>query len=248
MFDLHGKIALVTGAGRGMGRGIARCLGKQGAALLINDFFAERAEEAVTELRASGVKAEPAKGDITSPEDRARLFERTRSSLGGGIDILVNNAGVNALGMPLKKMEELDESEYRKQIEINHLGVIAMTKLALPHMREKSWGRIVNITSESWRLSLDFGLTHYASAKAAMVGFTRMASRELGPHGITINAISLGTMDNWDDFKGIAARGTSVGRAGSPDDVGALAVYLASNEASWITGQVIALNGGSLVA
>jgi NAD(P)-dependent dehydrogenase (short-subunit alcohol dehydrogenase family) len=248
MFDLHGKIALVTGAGRGMGCGIARCLGRQGAALLINDFFPERAENAVAELRAGGIRAEAAQGDVTNPGDRARLFELAHASLGGGIDILVNNAGVNAQGMPLKKMEELDEGEYRKQIEINHLGVIAMVKLALPHMREKGWGRIVNITSESWRLPLDFGLTHYASAKAAMVGFTRVASRELGPHGITVNAISLGTMDNWDDFKGIAARSTSVGRAGSADDVGALAVYLASNEASWITGQVIALNGGSLVA
>jgi len=245
MFDLTGKVALVTGAGQGMGLGIARALARQGAAVAVNDIVSERATAAAAKMDGARVIAAP--GDVTAPDDRASMFETVRAAF-GAVDILVNNAGVITGGMPIRKFETLDEGDFRAQIELNYLAVTGMTRLALPHMRAARWGRIINITSESWRLGLDFGLTHYASAKAAMVGFTRMASREFGPGGVTINAISLGTMNNFDDFSGIAERSTAVGRAGTPDDVGALAVYLASVEASWITGQVIALNGGSNVS
>lgn len=243
LFDLTGRTALVTGAGRGMGFGIAQALARQGANVVVNDFFADRAEDAVAKLLSQNLKVVAAVGDLTKRDTPAALVAVAERHF-GPVDILVNNAGVLAEGMPLKKFEDLTDEDFDSNIALNYRATMAMTRAVLAGMRTRRFGRIVNISSESWRIGLNLGLIAYASAKAAAVSFTRHLAVEAGRDGITVNALSLGAMNNW-GYEEYAAKTTAVGRAGTPDDVGAAVAYLVSNEASWMTGQVIALNGGS---
>lgn len=246
LFDLTGRTAVVTGAGRGMGFGIAQALARQGANVVVNDYFADRAEDAVAKLLLAKLHATAAVGDLTQPQTPATIVAAAERRF-GPVDILVNNAGVLAEGMPLKKFEDLTDQDIDANIALNYRATMAMTRAVLAGMRARQWGRIVNISSESWRIGLDMGLIAYASAKAAAVSFTRHLAVETGHDGVTANVLSLGTMNNW-GYDTIALRTTAIGRAGTPDDVGAAVAYLVSNEASWMTGQVIALNGGSLTA
>lgn len=247
LFDLTGRVALVTGAGRGMGLGVARALAVQGASVAINDYFPERAEAAAKALQAEGLKAFPAPGDITRPEIREQVVTAVRQGL-GEIDILVNNAGVPQ-GMPdsLRQFKDLREEDFELQLDLNLHAVTGLTRLVIGGMCERGFGRVVIISSESWRVGLAFGLSNYAAAKAAALGFMRHLAHEVGRDGVTANALSLGTMNNFPGYE-TQAKATPVGRAGSPDDVGAAVAYLASSEAAWMTGQVLALNGGSVTA
>jgi len=243
MFDLQGRTALITGAGQGMGIGIVEALARQGACVYINDLFDERVAAQVAAMQSKGYNVKAAGGDITDPDWIKQIVK-----LSGGIDILVNNAGV-PVGMPgvLRPFEEMTTDDFERQFKLNFYAIVNLTRVVLPSMIERGHGRILMISSESWRLGQSLGLSDYASSKAATIGFMRTLSAELGKKGVTVNALSLGAMNNhgYDD---IAAKVTAVGRAGTPDDVGAAAVYLVSNEASWMTGQTIALNGGSCTA
>lgn len=243
-FDYVGRVVLVTGAGQGMGVGIARTLGSLGARVLINDFYPERAESAARALRAEGCEATPAPGDITLETTAADLCALAQAQY-GAIDTLVNNAGV-PLGMStsLRTFDHLLEVDFDRQLELNFRAVVRLCRAVLPSMRAMGFGRIVTISSESWRHGQSMGLSDYAAAKAATIGFMRNLCKEVGPHGITVNVLSLGAMNNY-GYDDIAKRVTAVGRAGSPEDVGAAVAYLAAREASWMTGQTIALNGGS---
>lgn len=247
LFDLTGRVALVTGAGQGMGLGIVRALATQGARVLLNDFHADRAEAAAASLRAEGLEVTAAPGDITAagaPEALAALARDTY----GEIDTLVNNAGV-PLGMStsLRTFEHLGTADFERQLDLNFRAVVGLCRAVLPAMRARKFGRIVTISSESWRLGQAMGLTDYAAAKAATIGFMRNLCKEVGPDGVTANVLSLGAMNNY-GYDEIARKVTAVGRAGTPEDVGAAVAYLVSTEASWMTGQVIPLNGGSATA
>jgi NAD(P)-dependent dehydrogenase (short-subunit alcohol dehydrogenase family) len=243
MFDLKDRKALITGAGQGMGFGIAKALAKHGAHVFINDLYEDRTAKAVKNLNDLGLSATPLPGDITDPEIRGQFKEYT-----GNIDILVNNAGVPE-GMPtsLAHADKLAEADYQKQMDLNHHAVRALCALYLPGMRETGHGRILIITSESHRLGLSMGLSHYAAAKSATLGYMRALAAEVGHDGVTVNALSLGTMNNFDGHER-AATSTLIGRAGTPEDVGAAALYLVSDEAGWMTGQTIPLNGGACTA
>lgn len=247
LFNLKGRTALVTGSGQGMGLGITQALARQGADVFINDIFEDRVSDAVEAGTKSGLKLHRAPADVTDKSEREAMLDKIASSH-GGVDILVNNAGV-PVGMPnsMKPFHDMSEEDYDRQLSLNFKAVIALIKAVLPHMLEQGHGRILNITSESWRLGQGMGLSDYASAKAAGVGLMRTIAAEYGRKGITINALSLGAMNNF-GYDEIAAKITAVGRAGTPDDVGAAAAYLVSDEASWMTGQTIALNGGSCTA
>lgn len=248
LFQMDGLVALVTGAGQGMGLGVATALATQGAQVVINDFYPERAEAAVKQLKEAGLtQVCAAPGDITRPEVRQQLI-RTAEETFGNIDILVNNAGVPP-GMPdsLRPFQELEEDDFERQLDLNLRAITGLCRGVLPAMQEKGFGRIVIISSESWRAGLPFGLTNYAAAKSAALGFMRHLAHEVGRQGITANAVSLGTMNNFGDYAEYA-KATAVGRTGTPMDVGAAVAYLASREASWFSGQVIALNGGSITA
>ena len=244
--DLSGRVALITGAGRGMGLGVARTLGRLGAKVAVNDYFADRAQAAAQGLLAEGLQAVAVPGDITRPEVREAVVAATRSAF-GDVDLLINNAGVPpGMESNLRKFRDLTEADFEQQLDLNLRAITGLTRLVLPAMIERGFGRIVIVSSESWRVGIAFGLTNYAAAKAAALGFMRQLSHEVGRKGVTVNAVSLGTMNNFGYDE--QAKATAVGRAGTPEDVGALVAYLVSNEAGWMTGQTLPLNGGAITA
>ena len=244
MFRLDGRVALVSGAGRGMGLGVARALAAQGAKVVVNDYFPDRAATAVQALRESGLTVCAAPGDITQADVRQQIVATARAEF-GTIDILVHNAGVPpGMESSLRQFKDLTDEDFEKQLDLNLHAITGLTRLVIGDMADRGWGRIVIVSSESWRIGLKFGLTNYAAAKAAALGFMRQLAHEVGRQGVTVNAVSLGTMNNF-GYDEIAKNTTAVGRAGTPEDVGAAVAWLASNEASWYTGQTMALNGGS---
>ena len=247
LFNLSGRVALVTGSGQGMGLGAVRALCRQGASVVINDYYPERAESAAAALKAEGFSVCAAPGDITLPEVREQIVATARREF-GEIDILVNNAGVPP-GMPnsLRTFKDLGDEDFERQLDLNLRAILGLTRLVVDGMCTRGFGRIVVITSESWRNGMAMGLSNYAAAKSAALGFMRHLAHEVGRQGVTANALSLGAMNNF-GYDEIAKRNTAVGRAGTADDVGAAVAYLVSSEASWMSGQVIALNGGSCTA
>lgn len=246
MFRLDGKVALISGAGRGMGLGVAQTLARQGATVIINDFYADRAEAASQTLRSEDLHAHAATADMT---DRSAIFAMLEGLLAehGGIDIFVHNAGIPAQGWGYNKFLESPPAEWDAWLQLNLHGLMHACQAILPSMIERHWGRIVAINSDASRTATGMGLCAYGAAKAAAVGFIRNLSGEVGRSGITANALSLGTMNNWEGSERLAHKITSVGRAGSPQDVGTAVAYLASSEAEWVNGQVLPVNGGSLV-
>ena len=247
MFRLDAKVALVSGAGRGMGFGVAQTLARQGATVLINDFYPERAEAAAQLLRSEGLQAHAAAADMT---DRGAVFAMAAQLAAGhgAIDVFVHNAGISAQGWGYSPFLESPPSEWDAWLQLNLHGLMHACQALLPAMIERRWGRIVAINSDAARTATGMGLCAYGAAKAAAVGFILNLSGEVGRHGITVNALSLGTMNNWEGAEQIARKSASVGRAGSPQDVGAAVAYLASPEAEWVNGQVLPVNGGGLVS
>ncbi|GAC13990.1 SDR family NAD(P)-dependent oxidoreductase [Aliiglaciecola lipolytica] len=246
VFSLQGQVALVTGAGKGMGIGIARMLGKLGASVAVNDLYEDRAQDTADMLVDEGIDAFPAHADVTQYESvktmvTSILQHKTK------IDILVSNAGVPADGMGYKKFLDSSIEDWQKFVNLNMFGLMNCCHAVVPGMKERSYGRVIAITSESWRAGLPMGIAAYAASKAGAVGFIRHLAAETGRSGVTVNALSLGTMNNWDSDT-LAKKTCFVPRAGSPEDVGAGVAYFASKEAEWVTGQVLPLNGGSLTA
>ena len=246
MFRLDGKVALVSGAGRGMGFGVAQMLAQQGATVIVNDFFADRAEAGAEALRSEGFKAFGAVADMT---DREAVFAMVKNLLAehGSIDVFVHNAGIPAQGWGYTPFLESPPSEWDAWLQLNLHGLMHASQAILPSMIERGWGRIIAVNSDAARTATGMGLCAYGAAKAAAIGFIRNLSGEVGRHGVTANALSLGTMNNWEGSEQVARKSASVKRAGSPQDVGAAIVYLASPEAEWVNGQVLPVNGGSLV-
>ena len=246
LFSLEGQVALVTGAGRGMGLGIAETLARLGATVAINDFYPERAEAAVRQLTEQGLNAVAAPADVTNYEAVEAMVRNIEAQL-GRLDIFVSNAGVPVDGMGYCKFIESSREDWERFVNLNMFGLMNACHCIVPGMIERGYGRIIAITSESWRAGLPMGIAAYAASKAGAVGFIRHLAAETGRKGITVNALSLGTMNNWDSEE-LAKKTCFVPRAGSPQDVGAGVAYFASREASWVTGQVLPLNGGSLTA
>ena len=242
MFDLAGRTALVTGAGRNVGAGIAGCLAAQGATVAVNDYYPGRATETAAAIRAAGGSAIAAPADLTDPTAVRSMVLAVESEL-GSVDILVNNAGIPAEGLDMGRFRDLEVSEWEPIIALNLYGVLHCVKSVVDGMCERGWGRIITISSEAGRHGLPSGLAIYGAAKAGAVGFTRHLAHEVGRFGVTANAVSLGTMDNV-EVREQTLKATPTRRAGTPDDVGAAVCYLASDEASWVTGQNLPVNGG----
>ena len=253
MFDLTGKVALVTGAGQGVGTGIATALASQGASVAVNDVVPGRAEACAAQLTANlaseitpQIIASPF--DVTSLEE-AQLGVAEAASKLGPIDILVNNAGnAGAHDFNPTHFSELDPSNWEKFIAVNLIGVMNCTKAVLPAMQDRNWGRIITVSSGAGLSGLNIGVSIYGAAKGGSIAFMRHIAIENAKMGITANSLALGLMDTISDPEVTQhlARGIPVGRLGSPDDIGPACVWLASDEAAWITNQTIGINGGSL--
>lgn len=246
MFELKGRVTLVTGAGRNIGAGIARALAAGGAAVAVNDFFPDRARSVADEIHRAGGKSIAVPADVTDFAAVRRMVDETRAAL-GPVDILVNNAGIPPTGMTPIKFREMPIEDWDKYLKINLYGVLYCVKAVLDSMCERGWGRIITISSEGYRSGAGMGICLYSAGKAGAVGFSKQLSSEVGRFGVTVNCIALAVMDTFPEARKSAA-GYPIPRPGTPEDAAAAVIYLASEEASWITGQVIPLNGGHITA
>jgi NAD(P)-dependent dehydrogenase (short-subunit alcohol dehydrogenase family) len=245
MFDLTGRVALVTGAGQSVGAGIAETLAESGAAVAVNDLFADRAEAAAKMIADAGGRAVRAPFDVTDLDAVLAGVRQVEVDL-GPVDILVNNAGIVQDGpRGLVKFRDLDPAEWHRSIDLNLYGVMNCVKATIDGMCERGFGRVVTISSGAGVQGLAIGVSTYAAGKAGAIGFMRHLALETAQFGVTANTLALGLMEN------AAGRGVPglrpaapVGRAGTGRDVGAAVVWLAA-EGEWVTGQTIGINGGS---
>jgi len=248
VFDLTGRVALVTGAGQNQGAGIARALAAQGAAVAVNDLHGERAETIAKEISARGGRALAMPFDVTElAAVRAGVARITREL--GPPDVLVNNAGVPE-GMGIAQFREMDPAIWRRYVDLNLYGVTNCCKAVIDGMCERGFGRVITISSGAGQTGLALGVSLYAAGKGGAISFMRHLALEVARFGVTANTLALGLMSNAGgaEATGALARTIPVGRLGTPEDVGAAVVYLASNEAAWLTGQTIGLNGGNLTS
>jgi NAD(P)-dependent dehydrogenase (short-subunit alcohol dehydrogenase family) len=240
-FDLSGRVALVTGAGQGVGAGIGEALAANGASVAVNDIDGKRAEAVAASLpgRAAWVEA-----DVTDPGAVGRMVGEVEDAL-GPIDILVNNAGLPAEGIRLQRFRDTKPDDWEPLLRLNLYGVLHCTHAVVARMCERGWGRIVTISSEAARQGSGYGLSLYGAGKAGAVGFSRNLAIEVASDGVTVNCLSLGTIHREGVDEERLARRYPVGRLGRPRDVAAAVLWLASEEAAWVTGQTIPVNGGS---
>jgi len=248
MFDLSQKTALITGAGQGVGAGIALALAQQGAAVAVNDIVTERSQSSAEAVRSQGGQAIAVPFDVTSPQAVNEGVASIAQQL-GPVSILVNNAGnAGANSFAPTPFSKLNPDEWQKFIAVNLFGVMNCTKAVLDDMIEYQWGRIITISSGAGQTGLTLGVSVYGAGKGAGISFMRHVAIENARNGITANSLALGLMNSVDDAGVTAtlAKSIPVGRLGTPADIGTACVWLASEEAAWVTGQTIGINGGSL--
>ena len=246
--DFAGRVAIVTGAGRGMGRAVAARLSAGGAKLVVNDLDADSAERTAGALQESGAEALATPGDVTSSADVARMVA---SALGhfGRIHVLVNNAGV----LRPTPVFDIEEEEWDMVVNGNLKSTYLCSRAVLPAMRDQGWGRIVNFSSTAGKNVSTVGGAHYTASKAAILGFTRHLAKEEAAHGITVNAVCPGLIDTEMVRSTISKERTAayassfpIARLGEPYEVAELVAFLASDKAAYITGASLDINGGDL--
>jgi 3-oxoacyl-[acyl-carrier protein] reductase len=240
-----GRVAIVTGGGRGIGRAVAVRLAKEGANVAItyrsND---AAAEEAAEEVRAAGAQSEIFQGDVATPEDVAALFEGVGEAL-GRVEILVNNAGLTRDNL----MMRMKESEFDEVLSTNLKGTYLCTRAALRPMIRARWGRIVNISSVVGLVG-NAGQANYAASKAGIIGFTKSVAREVAQRGITANVVAPGyvetelTQSLTDDIKDQIKSQVPAGRFAEAEEVAGVVAFLAGEDAGYVTGQTLAVDGG----
>ncbi|HRF02870.1 MAG TPA: SDR family oxidoreductase [Pirellulaceae bacterium] len=245
-FSLAGKVALVTGNSTGLGKGIGLALGKAGAKVPIS--YAnrlDRAEQAAEEYRAAGITTSICRADVTCERSVDELFSQIERDL-GPVDIIVVNATCD---QPLKPIEQYDWEFYKSMLDFFVKSPYLLARRALPHMKQQRHGRLINITSEVYQRSVA-PFSAYVAAKGGQIGWSRSMSQELAPFGITVNMVAPGWIPverhekDPQEMKDGYFRLIPAGRWGTPDDVANACLYFASDEASFVTGQTLCVNGG----
>lgn len=242
---LTGQTAIVTGASRGIGRAIAQELARLGAAIAVNYIHSQDyAEQVAAKCESFGSKALPVQADVSKPEDIHRLVETTSLYLGKP-DILVNNAGIASHSL----LVDTTEYEWDQVMAANLKAPFLCAKAVLPGMIRKQYGRIINMSS-IWGIAGGSGEVAYSAAKGGLISFTKALAKEMGPSGITVNAVAPGVIEtemlnrlNQEDRYNLSLE-TPVGRLGTPQDIASVVGFLALPASGFITGQVISPNGG----
>lgn len=244
---LTGKVAIVTGASKGIGAGIAKAYAAQGAAVVVNYASGrDGAERVVAEITAAGGKAIAVRGDVAKADDVRSLFAAAKEAY-GALDVLVNNAGV----FQFDALEAVTEDEFHREFNINVLGLLLATQEALKHFRAEG-GSVINISSVVSTDPVPNSVV-YSATKGAVDTITRALAKELGPRKIRVNAIAPGGVETegvhrmgiiGTDFQKQMIEQTPLGRFGQPDDIARVALFLASDDAAWVTGERIAASGG----
>ena len=254
---LEGKIAVVTGAMQGIGAGVSRVLARNGATVILTD-VSPKVEETARSIAEMGYSAEHHVMDVTDPEQVSEVFKEI-TVRHGRVDVLVNNAGI----YPRRKLVEMDEEFLHRMFEINLFGMFRCARAVLPGMMERRYGKIVNMSSVTGSMvgAPGGGQTAYGATKAAVIGFTKALALETAQHGINVNTILPGYIHSPSAY---GLRGSEeaddaeekmrefgykipVGRQGSPEDVGNLVLFLASDESSYLTGSEIVIDGGNIL-
>jgi 3-oxoacyl-[acyl-carrier protein] reductase len=245
-FSLDGHVALVTGNSTGLGKAIGLALGKAGAKVPINfQHNQQRAERALAEYQAAGIATVLVQADVTTEGGVQHLFDKVESEL-GEVDIIVPNATAD---QPLRPIELYDWAIYQEMIDFFIKSPFLLTRRALPKMKAKGWGRIVSITSEVFHRSVS-PFSAYVAAKGGQIGWSRSMARELAPYGITVNMVAPGWipverhLKDPQEMKEEYLATIPARRWGTPQDVAEAVLYLASEEASFVIGQTLCVNGG----
>lgn len=251
---LKSKVVIVTGAGRGIDRGIALRFAKEGAKVAVNDIDTHLVDEVSNEIKTMGGNALCIEADVSQRQEVHNMVQKSLEHF-GNIDILVNNAGINIVA----SIFDLQEEMWDKVFSVNAKGVFLCSKAIIPHMVKQGGGRIINISSIGGKTG-DPYQAPYCASKFAIIGFTQVIARELAPHRVTVNAVCPGTIDTPmqdmleeklasylgvkpEDIDRNLIAGSGWGKRGAPDDVASLVIFLASSEADYVTGQAINICG-----
>jgi len=248
VFDLTGRVALVTGAGQGVGAGIVGCLATQGAAVAVNDVVPARADAVAASVVAAGGRAIAVPFDVTDRTAVEAGVAAVEAGL-GPVDILVSNAGnAGAPGMVVEQFRTMDPAVWDRFVAVNLYGPLHCTKAVIDGMCARGHGRVITIVSEAGVAGTALGISIYGAAKSGSIGFMRHLALEVAASGVTVNAIApglMGVQEISERTRTMLADPIPVGRLGTAEDIGAACVWLASDEAAWVTGQTINVNGGS---
>jgi len=244
---LPGKVAVVTGSGRGIGRGIAIAMAKEGAKVVVNDVDQEPAEETLRLIKEAGGEAAVCIGGVDKREQAQAIIDTAISHF-GRIDILVNNAGIIRDAM----MHKMTEEQFDSVIAVHLKGAWNCTQAAIKYMMEQKSGKIINIISLAG-ITGNIGQANYSAAKAGMIGLTKSNAKEFARYGITVNAIGPAAFTRMveaipEQIRETMAKRIPLGRFGTPEDIAPAVIFLASDESNYITGQVLHVDGGMSLA